>query len=179
MNEPPKRNLVLCAEDTSAAGYTCEWAVKNFGDEHTVFHLIYVVKSLMPPMEVFHNAPGTSYSFDQPGKHDEKKLIAAATAAIEKRYLPILQTKMVHYQLHLFAERKDASPEKVSSIIMKCAQDLNPFLVAIAAHNKPTDSDKYEGSVGSVANYMLKNCKMPLVVVRPPKQNPGGEPLNL
>ena len=84
--ETPKRNLVLCAEDTEAGAQACEFAMQ-FADEHTVFHLVYVVKSLMPPMEVFHTAPGTSYHFDQPGRHDEKKKIEAATRALEKRYV--------------------------------------------------------------------------------------------
>ena len=47
--------------------------------------LVYVVRSLMPPMEVFHGLPGTAYSFKQPGEHKEWGEIEEAKAALEAR----------------------------------------------------------------------------------------------
>jgi nucleotide-binding universal stress UspA family protein len=74
---------------------------------------------------------------------------------------------MVKYQLHLFAERKDASASCVSDIILKCAQDLDPFLIVLAAHNQSTAGGKNVGTLGSVATYFTKQCKLPLALVRP------------
>lgn len=163
-----KRSIAVCAEDTEAAAAAARWFVNDFYREGDVLHLIYVVKSLKPPMEVFHGLPGTAYSFAQPGRHDETKVIASAKAAIERRYLPILKTRMVPYELHLYAERDDASSEKVGDVILKSVEERDADLVVLAAHNKPADSDRFAGAVGSVARYVLKRCKRPLAIIRAP-----------
>jgi nucleotide-binding universal stress UspA family protein len=139
--EDGRRNLVVCAEDTAAAATACRWVVDHMYKEGDRLHLLYVVKAMMPPMEVFHSLPGTAYSFGQPGRHDEDAVIAAAKAAIEARYLPILTPKMVPYELHLYAERKDASAQRVGETIVKCAEERDAPLVVLAAHNKPSPSD--------------------------------------
>jgi nucleotide-binding universal stress UspA family protein len=161
-----KRRIVICAEDTPAAAEAMQFAVDHLYREGDVFHLIYVIKSMKPPLEIHHAAPGTSYTFGQPGGHHEKQVIAAAQAAIEYRYLPILKTKMVPYELHLYADRTDATAKHVGDIILKCCEERDAALVVLAAHNK-TDRDRWLGDVGTVAAYVLKNCKRPLAVVQP------------
>ena len=32
---------------------------------------------------------------------------------------------------------------------------------------QPDDADRYEGDVGSVASFLLENCKLPLALVQP------------
>lgn len=166
-----KRSIVICAEDTPAAAYACNWAVDHLYREGDVFHLVYVIKSLKPPMEVYHGLPGTSFSFSRPGKHHEGDVIISAKTAIEHRYLPVLKTKMVPYELHLYAEKIDVAPKKVGEIILNCVEERDACLVVIAAHNKPSssDRDRWEGEVGSVTSYIIKNCKRPLGIVQPRK----------
>ena len=162
-----KRRIAICAEDTPAAAEATQWAVDEIYREGDVLHLIYVIKSLKPPLEIHHVAPGTSFTFAQPGGHHENEVIAAAKKAIEARYLPILKTKMVPYELHLYADRADAKPNHVGDLILKCADERDAVLVVLAAHNKPTERDRWAGEVGSVASYVMKNCKRPLAVVHP------------
>jgi len=160
------RQLVICAEDTEAAASAASWAVDEVYREGDKCFLVYVVKSLKPPMEVFHGLPGTAYSFQQPGSHHEDEKIAAAKRAIEKRFLPVLKRKMVPYEIQLFAEKYDVSPEQVGDTILKTAGDRDATLVVIASHNIE-DKDRFEGRVGSVAQYVMRHCKYPLAVVNP------------
>lgn len=157
---------MICAEDTEAAASAASWAVDEVYREGDKFFLVYVVKSLKPPMEVFHGLPGTAYSFQQPGSHHEDEKILAAKRAIEKRFLPVLKRKMVPYEIQLFAEKHDVSPEQVGDTILKNAGDRDATLVVIASHNIE-DRDRFEGRVGSVAQYVMKHCKYPLAVVNP------------
>lgn len=163
------RSLLLCAEDTPAAQAAAEFLVRQVYREGDTVHLAYVVKALKPPMEVFHAAgPGSSYNFAAPGSHRELEVIAAAKRAIEARYLPVLREKMCPYQLHLFADRDDAPPAAVGGTILKCAAEQKADLVLLASHNRPHERDRWEGSVGSVAKYVMAHCKAPLAVVPPP-----------
>ena len=193
------RSICVCAEDTPAAAAACKWVVDEIYKEGDKLDLIFVVKSLKPPMEVFHSVPNTSYSFANPGTHNEIEVINAAKQAIEARYLPILKPKMVshflkkdmsekerkiisnflpssihiinqtqvRYELHLYAERFDASPTKIGDIILNCIEERDPAMVVLAAHNKKTDSDRFEGQVGSVAAYITSKCQRPLAIIRP------------
>jgi hypothetical protein len=117
----PPRALLICAEDTEAAGAACRWALNNVfrdlaaasadaaadaaaeaeGAGADVFHLVYVVKALHPPSEVFHGPPGTSFQFGggAGGAAGEAAVIAGAQAALEARYLPILREKMARYRV--------------------------------------------------------------------------------
>ena len=161
-----KRSIALCVEDTEAAQNAAIWAVKGIYREGDIFHLVYVVKSLKPPMEVYHGVPGTAYSFSQPGQHKEEAVIAAAKQAIERRYLPILKTKMVPYELHLYAERDDATSDRVAEVLLKSIEDRDATLVVIAAHNKPiAHEDRFQGNVGSVTTAIMKRCKRPLAII--------------
>lgn len=161
-----KRNIVICAEDTDNAAGACKWAIKAFYEEGDKFHLVYVAKALKPPIEIYHGLPGTSYQFNQPGAHDEQEIIAAAKAAIEARYLPILRERMVPYELHLYAENKDASPQNIAGIILKEIEERDAAIVVIAAHNRPVE-DTFEGDVGSVTKLVIEKTKRPLAVLTP------------
>ena len=57
------RALVVCAEDSAASSAAAAWALANVYRPGDRVHLAYVVKCLMPNMEVFHGTVGTSYSF--------------------------------------------------------------------------------------------------------------------
>ena len=162
-----KRSVVICAEDTHAAAMACDWAVDELYREGDVFHLVYVVKSLKPPMEVYHGLPGTSFSFSRPGKHHEADVILHAKSAIEHRYLPALKKKMVPYELHLYAERADCAVKQVCEFILKCVEERDAAVVVIAAHNRPTHGNKRLEEMGSVTSYIIKNCKRPLAIVNP------------
>jgi nucleotide-binding universal stress UspA family protein len=165
-----KRNIALCVEDTDAAESAAIWAVQGLYREGDVFHLIYVVKSLKPPMEVYHGMPGTAYSFSQPGQHKEQAVIAAAKRAIEHRYLPVLKTKMVPYELHLYAERDDATSDRVAEVLLRSIEERDAALVVLAAHNKPVaKEDKFQGNVGSVTAAIIKRCKRPLAIIHHPE----------
>ncbi|GAB4815480.1 hypothetical protein N2152v2_002526 [Parachlorella kessleri] len=115
-------------------------------------------------MEVFHGLPGTAYSFQQPGEHKEWGEIEEAKAALEARYLPILQQKMIPYTLQLYAERTDAAASRVGELLLKRADEVDATMVIMAAHNKPSAST---GFAGSVAQYITDNCRRPLALVRP------------
>lgn len=81
--------------------------------------------------------PGTAYTFNQPGQHHELEHIQEAKQAILKRFLPILDTKSVKYQLHLYAENVEASSQKVAETIIKAGkEEIHPDLVVLSAHNK-------------------------------------------
>jgi len=118
-------------------------------------------------MEVYHSIPGTSFSFPQPGKHHEDEKILAAKRAIETRFVPILKTKMVPYEIHIYAEMYDVSSEKVGDTILKNADEHDAALVVLASHNKVSEKDRFSTNVGSVARYIVKQCKRPLAVVNP------------
>lgn len=79
------RNILICAEDTDAAALACQWAVDHVLREGDKLHLAYVVKALLPPMEIFHGPPGTAYAFKDPAHHDELHVIEKARAALEAR----------------------------------------------------------------------------------------------
>lgn len=130
------------------------------------FHLAYVALALKPPMEIHHQAVGTTFSFNQPGRHSEDAVIAAARDGILKRFVPVLKTQMVPYEMHLFADRRDATPERVGETILKCAAEHDAALVVMAAHNKP-HRDRFEGELGGVAKYITNKCMRPLAVVHP------------
>ena len=162
------RVIGICAEDTDAAAAACRWAVREIYRDGDKFHLMYVVKSLKPPMEVFHPGPGTAYSFSQPGKHHEEAKILAAKKAIESRFVPVLDEKFVPYEIHLFAENHDAKAEKIGQTILKCAEGLETDLVVIARHNQGSEEkDRFTGNVGSVAAFVSKHCKHPVAIVDP------------
>ncbi|KAL4518697.1 hypothetical protein Ndes2437B_g00780 [Nannochloris sp. 'desiccata'] len=126
-----KRRIAICAEDTPAAAEATRWAVNEVYREGDVFHLIYVIKSMKPPLEIHHAAPGTSFTFAQPG------------------------------------DRTDATPKHVGDLILKCTDERDAVMIVLAAHNKPTERDRWAGEVGSVAAYVMKNCKRPLAIVHP------------
>lgn len=158
-----KRALLICAEDTPQAAAACEWALSNVYQEGDVVHLTYVVKCLMQPIEVFHGMPGTAYSFSPPGVHREQALIDDAKKRLEERFLPLLQPQMVPYQLHLYAERADATVQRVAEIIQEDIEKTEPTLIIMAAHNKPGTQE----GLGSVAEYLSRNCKRPMAIVHP------------
>lgn len=162
--QAPRRNLFVCAEDTAASAAACEWALQNLYCEGDVLHMTYVVKCLLPDMEVFHGVPGTAYSFSPPGEHHEQQLINDAKARLEARFLPLLRPQMVPYQLHLYAEREDTDEGRVAQLILKDIEQRDAAIVILAAHNKP---GSLEG-VGTVAEYLSTNCHRPLIIVRPP-----------
>lgn len=164
MAQERRRNIVLCAEDTPAAQRAAEWAVSDVYREGDKFNLVYVVKSLKPPMEVFHGMPGTAYAFAQPGPHRELEVIADARERLTRRYLPCLQPRMVPYELHLFAEREDAPASRVGELILKAADQCATPLVVLAAHNKACGAVE---KPGSVAAYIIKECKRPLAIIHP------------
>jgi len=161
-----KRSILICAEDTEGAAAACQWAVREVYREGDVFHLAYVIPSLKPPLEVYHGMPGTSFQFSHPGRHNEEHKIAAAKAAIEARYLPILKGKMVPYELHLYAEHRDVSPERIAEIVLKSAEERDAALLVLAAHNKLSDSDGFN-KVGSVAQRITRDCQRPLALIHP------------
>ena len=68
----------------------------------------------------------------------------------------------------MYAEKEGASPDCISKTVLRCVDELHADIVALSAHNSANDADAFEGKVGSVANLMLKNCRLPLAVVRPP-----------
>lgn len=168
------RNIGLCVEDTVAAANACRFAAENIWKPGDIFHLIYVVKSLKPPMEVFHQVAGTSYSFSQPGRHHEGEKISAAKRAIEKRFLPILsettevRREPVSYQFHLFAEKHDAKPDTIGKTLLKCVGDVGCDVLVICSHNWDEDPnatvDRFEGHVGRVAQYVMDHCSIPLCI---------------
>ncbi|KFM23240.1 hypothetical protein F751_3431 [Auxenochlorella protothecoides] len=162
-----KRNLVLCAEDTEAASRACKWLLESVYKENDVVHFIYVVKCMKPPMSIFHGLPGTAYQFEQPGTHNELKHIETAKTILRQRFLHLLQPRNVKYELHLYAENVEAPAAKIGTLILEAAQNLGPTLVVTAAHNKLEASDRYMGDVGSVALYLLENCKLPLAIIHP------------
>ena len=117
-------------------------------------------------MEIHHQAVGTTFSFNQPGRHSEDAIISAARESVLKRYVPILKLKMIPYELHLFADRRDAKSQHVGETILKCADEHSADLVVMAAHNK-TDKDRFEGELGGVAKFITNKCPYPLAVVHP------------
>lgn len=163
------RNLGICVEDTPTAAETCRWTVEHLYREGDVLHLLYVIKSLKPPMEVFHQLPGTSYSFDQPGGHHEEEKIRAAKRAIEKRFLPLLQRREpIPYQLHLFAEKYDAQPDIIGKDLVKCAESIPCDVVILSHHRKDDctdDVDRFEGQVAKVNDYVSHHCSKPICIV--------------
>lgn len=52
------------------------------------------------------------------------------------RFLPFLEPKHIKYELHLFAENVNAPASRVGELILSKAEQLDPVLVATAAHNK-------------------------------------------
>lgn len=84
-----------------------------------------------------------------------------------RRFVPILTPKMVRYELHLFAEKRETPAQRVGEIILRCAEERDAALVVMATHNKPAAKDKYETYMGSVAQYIMAQCKCPLAVVPP------------
>ncbi|KAI3434860.1 hypothetical protein D9Q98_002914 [Chlorella vulgaris] len=164
LRKPAGRNLVVATDDTVSSAAAAEWALDNLYREGDIIHLTYVVKCLEPSMEVFHGMPGTAYSFKQPGgKHREQELVDDAKRRLEARFLPLLQPHLVPYQLHLYAERTDCSEARVCELILKDIEQRDAAIVIMAAHNKPGTST----GMGSVAEYLSKNCKRPMAVVRP------------
>eukprot|EP00887_Chlorella_sp_A99_P003487 scaffold7.g3487.t1 len=151
-----------------AAASALQWVVNNlYREKGDCLHLVYVVKCLMPDMEVFHGPAGSSYSFRQPDDtHREAKLIAAAKAKLEARLLPVLRQKMAHYTTHLFAANVEAAASKVGDVILRCADEQDAAMVVIAAHNKPSTPED-RTFTGSVAQHIIKSCKRPLAVCRP------------
>ena len=71
--------------DAKAQGDSQYWESSWESFANPGVQLVYVVRSLMPPMEVFHGLPGTAYSFKQPGEHKEWGEIEEAKAALEAR----------------------------------------------------------------------------------------------
>lgn len=162
------RNLGICVEDTCVGAHACRWTVENIYREGDVLHLLYVVKSLKPPMEVFHQLPGTSYSFSQPGSHHEEEKIRAARKAIEKRFVPILeQREPIPYHLHMFAEKYDANPEAIGKDLVKCAEGIPCDIVVLTHHRHDgiDDIDRFEGQVAKVNEYVSKHCCQTICLV--------------
>ena len=79
--------LPLTVLTSPGSAGSCRWALRNVYREGDVLHLTAVVKCLMPNMEVFHSAPGTAFSFRQPGEHHEQELINAAKSQLEARWV--------------------------------------------------------------------------------------------
>ena len=133
----PPRALLICAEDTEAAGAACRWALNNVfrdlaaasadaaadaaaeaeGAGADVFHLVYVVKALHPPAEVFHGPPGTSFQFGggAGGSAGEAAIISGAQVALEKRFLPILKERMARYRVSSAAPLSCQSKQKTAN----------------------------------------------------------------
>ncbi|EFN56993.1 hypothetical protein CHLNCDRAFT_143627 [Chlorella variabilis] len=155
-HKAPPRALLVCAEDTAASAAAAEWALENLYRDGDVVHMTYVVRCLIPSMEVFHGLPGTAYSFSQPGQeHKEQHLINDAKKRLEARFLPLLRPHLVPYQLHLYAERCDCSEARVCELIM---QDIEQRDAALPGTQE---------GIGSVADYLSKNCRRPTAIVRP------------
>jgi nucleotide-binding universal stress UspA family protein len=118
-------------------------------------------------MEVFHGVPGTSYSFRQRSKGNrEQELIDGAKQRLEARFLPLLRPHRIPYQLHLFAERTECPDERVRELIVQDIEQRDAAIVILAAHNKAED----QPGLGSVADYVSRNCRRPTAFVRPHAQ---------
>lgn len=166
-DSPQRRSLCICAEDTAESAAACEWALRNVWREGDVLHMIYVVKCLKQPTEVFHGVVGGSFRFRHSVEaREENQLIAEARARLEARFLPLLRPKLVPYQLHLYAEREDAGVQRVAELLMQDFEKRDPALVILSAHNKP---GWHEG-LGSVAQFIALNCHRPRAIVRPHEQ---------
>jgi hypothetical protein len=134
----PPRALLICAEDTDAAGAACRWALDHVyrdllpsgtdalsaaaaaaaeAEATDVFHLVYVVKALHPPAEVFHGPPGTSFQFGggAGGSAGEAAIISGAQVALEKRFLPILKERMARYRVSSAAPLSCQSKQKTAN----------------------------------------------------------------
>lgn len=159
-----RRALLICAEDTAEAAAACEWAIGNLYREGDVVHMTYVVKCLLPHTEIFHGVVGGSYNCNPSNDmQHEQQLISDAKARLEARYLPLLRPKMVPYQLHLYAEQRDAGLKQVAALLMQDIEQRDADIVILSTHNK---TGTYE-ALGSVAEYLSKNCRRPLTFVRP------------
>ncbi|KDD74965.1 hypothetical protein H632_c959p1 [Helicosporidium sp. ATCC 50920] len=162
------RNVMICAVDTDQGSDACSWFVDQVYREGDVVHLVYVARTLKPPMEVFHGLPGTAYSFKQPGSHHEMETIEHTRAVIEARYVPILKRKNVKYHMHMYAVNVDASNANIAEIIQKAAtEEIKPDLLLLTTHNRPVDTQRDHDCVGGVTSSLIKNCRLPLVIIPP------------
>lgn len=148
---PPLRPCGPLSEAT--ADHVCSFPLRSqMYREGDVVHLVYVARALKPPIEVFHGMPGTAYTFSQPGQHHEVVDIETARRTILHRFLPILQKKNIKYELHLYAENAEASSSKVAEAIIRAgAEDVQPDLVVLAAHNKARGPPEPPGPRPAVA----------------------------
>lgn len=72
-----------------------------------------------------------------------------------RRYIPLLTPKNVKYELHLFAEQRDATADKVGPIILQAATQIDPACVVTAAHNKASGTGSAFAGAGACRGLCL------------------------
>ncbi|KAK9827875.1 hypothetical protein WJX74_007056 [Apatococcus lobatus] len=156
---------VLIAVDTEEASLRAlAWALDQFafGTNPSSIHLVHVVRTLSTQLEVYLGCgPGSAYNFSDPTPHHEIQDVVHAKEFLHNRVVPIIDSKGLQHELHLFVETATAPAKAIFEVIEKVAAHIKPVLVVIGCNNKSDDL-----ILGPVAKLCQTGLDVPVALVR-------------
>jgi len=161
------RNLLIPVDGTKESEYMVDWAIQNMYREGDRFHLLHVIPKRYPT--------STYYAFeeyvpDMPDPEQESAWRSDAEKYIHQKLVPILSASQVPFTTDVVAYETDTS--SVGEIICERATEQRAAAVIMASHGKGRVKEFF---IGSVTNYCLHRCKVPVVIFRNPATKFVGE----
>lgn len=168
MASPNQGRHIVLAVDLSAESFLAvQWAVDEFCRAADTLHLVHVARIMSPQYTIQHGYSGSSYSIPDVGPPiDERAYVEHVKEQFKARFTSRMDARGMAHQLHLYVDSKEAPASDVGAIIFKVAAETAACLVVLAAHNKAKEIGWDSLFIGSVAEYAVKNAKVPVMVVR-------------
>eukprot|EP00798_Chlamydomonas_sp_ICE-L_P001217 gene1217-32558_t len=187
LENPDKKTVqrhVILAIDESKVGSESEamvdWAFNNVLREGDTADLVHII-SAVPGGMVF-RIPGQPSLYRVPSSKQKSHGLLVSqddylqeqNEAIQSKFVYQAEMSKVHLQTHVVCSSVANSKAKLGKIINNIATDAHGSAVLVSSHSK---GGLTEVLIGSVADWLVHNCKTPLIVLHgvPHSENAKGE----
>eukprot|EP01025_Chloroclados_australasicus_P016324 TRINITY_DN1814_c0_g1_i2.p4 TRINITY_DN1814_c0_g1~~TRINITY_DN1814_c0_g1_i2.p4 ORF type:complete len:156 (+),score=15.35 TRINITY_DN1814_c0_g1_i2:696-1163(+) len=151
------RKIVIPVDNTLESERACRWAVENLYRQNDEVHLLHVIPRLQvaavygaPPIDFLPNQDPQAY----------ERLIENAEKFLSQRFVSMFDSISVQPILHIIKSEVDT--DSIGGVVCRKAEELEACAVVMAKHQK---SKVTEFFLGSVTNYCMHRCRIPVVVV--------------
>lgn len=157
----PGRTILCPVNDDDISAAAVKWAVKNiYRDRRDTIHLLKILPPAHWSFTYAYAPPPTRERLD---KTEIKQFVRdEAKRAIQVRFGRDLAIRKVPYVIDLTTGQ--SSNVAIGELICAISEAVQASVICMATHNRGAMRRFF---VGSVANYCLRNSKVPVVMIRP------------